>query len=1124
MGLFSKLFRKKKVNSAVEENDTTTTVDEEYDHREICDFLNIYKKYQEFINKFDYISRKDRDMFFNDIKEQVEYLDKLDKSGLLKGLCVTSNYKDIRDKLTELQNISIPVDIHNENFIKESKIRYKDYLDNVLKECDPNINLDDDQRTCILSDEDYSLVIAGAGAGKTTTVAAKIKYLVDIKHINPKEILVVSFTNKAVGELRERVNEQLNIDCPITTFHSTGIAIIKKDSPESKINPVTEGFLYDSVRDYLKGAITKNRDLLNKLILLFGSYFEAPFEEGDLEDFFTYNIKSDFSTLKSNVGDYNKTIIDVRTKKYQTILDERVKSHQEVQIANFLYMNGIDYKYEPIYPFYMPGSDKFYTPDFIITQGDKQYYIEHFGISEEGINNRFSKDDIAKYKKAVNDKVLLHRHHNTKLICTWSKYRDGRPLLDHLKEELIKAGFVFNTKTSIEIFEKLQLSEENKYIAPLTKLITTFISNYKVNGYDEKHFAIMENQTKSVRTRLFLEISEGAYLFYEERLHMGNQVDFSDMINESARLLNEKKELGEKLSFKYIIVDEYQDISKQRFDLTKVLSDVCDAKIIAVGDDWQSIYAFSGSDISLFTDFEHKMGYAKRLKIVKTYRNPQEVIDIAGGFVQENDSQIKKELISPKHIDKPVIICVYSDDYQSAKDKGFKNIEEAKAETVERILGKIVDYNKKENKPANSSILLIGRYGFDMMRLGCTSRFNYNEVTGEVTSNKYPYLKLSFLTAHSSKGLGFDNVVIINALDAMYGFPAQLQMDPVLKLVIRDDKSIDYAEERRLFYVAMTRTKNRVFIAAPETRPSPFILELKEKYSNVTVEGLLNPRNRFNNQKMCPICGYPLQLRFNENYGLKLYMCTNEPEICEFMTNDIHGGKVSICKCDKCKDGILIIKRSIKNDTYFLGCSNYKTINCKNQMSFQEYFIRHNNKSTNVDYDKKVEGVKSEEYQEIKKATFKPIEKNVIKPIEQERYIAFYKELLSYRKSLNVDKLKPDSYIIKEETLYDIYQKMPLTLDEMSDINGVKYGKLEKYGDGLLDIIKKYLDLKSTKRPEIPRQRDSLESVGKKWSAEEDKKLIEEFNSGMTIAKIAREHKRTYTGIKARLKKLELIE
>ena len=120
-----------------------------------------------------------------------------------------------------------------------------------------------------------------------------------------------------------------------------------------------------------------------------------------------------------------------------------------------------------------------------------------------------------------------------------------------------------------------------------------------------------------------------------KRLKERNAIDFEDMINDSARILREEEIKGSKLDFKYIIIDEYQDISRQRFNLAKELSKLCKAKIIAVGDDWQSIYAYAGSDITLFTNFKEVFGYGLELSITKTYRNAQEVIDIAGGFIQK---------------------------------------------------------------------------------------------------------------------------------------------------------------------------------------------------------------------------------------------------------------------------------------------------------------------------------------------------------------------------------------------------------------------------------------------------------------------------------------------------------
>ena len=799
----------------------------------------------------------------------------------------------------------------------------KTFLDNILRDVDPNIKLDDDQRRVILTDEDYCLVIAGAGAGKTTTVAAKVKYLVEKKNIDPSQILVVSFTNKAVQELRDKLNDDLKIDCPIATFHSTGNAILRKRSDE-KLNIVDSSKLYFVIQDYFKNSILQNESLVNNLILFFASYFDAPYEGNDLNNFFNKIAKSNFATLRSDLNEFQCQVMDIRTKKSVTIQSEVMRSHQEVEIANFLYLNTIEYEYEPIYRYDIMYARKPYTPDFAIRQGEKVAYIEHFGITQDGKNDRYSDDQLETYKKAINDKIRLHQQHGTTLIYTFSQYADKRSLTEHLQEELENHGFVLTPRSNKEIMEKLVSSEENRYIRKLVNLICRFIGNFKTNGYTVDEFNRMYHSTQNVRTRLFLDICQDCFLEYERYLKENNAVDFEDMINESARLLREVKEMKQKLDFKYIIVDEYQDISRQRFDLVTALSDVTDAKIIAVGDDWQSIYAFSGSDITLFTKFEEKMGYAKLLKIVKTYRNSQEVIDIAGNFIQKNDAQISKELKSPKNITDPVIIYTYDGTRKKANDNNKSGANYAIAHAVEVALEQIIEYNKEEGKPEDSSILLLGRFGFDGDKLEKSGLFEYVSRGNKIKSVKYPKLNITFMTAHASKGLGYDNVIVVNGRNETYGFPSKIEDDPVLSFVIKGDRSIDYAEERRLFYVAMTRTKNRVFFIAPEQNPSEFLLEIKKDYKNVVLRGNWNEEAPDNNfvKKTCPICGYPLQYRYKNAYGLRLYICTNEPEICGFMTNEYKAGKMSIMKCDQCRDGYLIVKPG-KENQYFLGCTNY---------------------------------------------------------------------------------------------------------------------------------------------------------------------------------------------------------
>lgn len=239
------------------------------------------------------------------------------------------------------------------------------------------------------------------------------------------------------------------------------------------------------------------------------------------------------------------------------------------------------------------------------------------------------------------------------------------------------------------------------------------------------------------------------------------------------------KEMKEKLDFRYLIVDEYQDISRQRFDLVKAFSEVTDAKIMAVGDDWQSIYAFSGSDITLFTKFEEKMGYAKLMKIVRTYRNSQEVIDIAGNFIQKNTSQIQKSLISPKHIDEPVIIYTYDNTRKAPGEDRRSGANYAMAYAVQTAIEQIMAYDKSADRNTFASkILLLGRFGFDGDRLARTGLFEYVNRGAKIKSVKYPKLDITFMTAHTSKGLGYDNVIVVNGRNETYGFPSKIEDDP----------------------------------------------------------------------------------------------------------------------------------------------------------------------------------------------------------------------------------------------------------------------------------------------------------------------------------------------------------
>ena len=819
--------------------------------------------------------------------------------------------------LRRYESLTQDTESHNSLYVDRIVEQNKDYFDTMLAEIDPNIKLDDEQRRAVVTDDDYCLLVAGAGAGKTTTMAAKVKYLVEKKHIPPEDIIVISYTRKAIDELKERINQKLGIPAKICTFHSFAYDIVRKfsDTP-----PEVNYSAYNIIFDMLEKEIYNDKKLLRKLLLFLGYYFDLPADAMNYDNLNQYHLtkaNQDYETLKSSAGEYVKKVADSRGRRMRTLTGEYIRSVQEVQIANFLYLNGLEYEYEPVYPYEIKGARKKYTPDFIIRQGEHTVYLEHYSISESGYSFVLTQKDIAKYINAIKDKRKLHRQIGTTLLETWAWYKDKRPLTEHLKELLEKEGFVLKERDFEEVYKKITETSKDKYVFKMVQFLITFIAQFKTCGYDSGGFDVLRAKTDNPRTHLFLDIAESIYNYYQQQLSAQNRIDFEDMINDAHFYLGEIERQQLELPYKYIIIDEFQDIARQRFNLTKRLSEITSAKVIAVGDDWQSIFAFSGSEIGLFTRFLELMGGGIEMKITHTYRNSQELIDIAGGFVQKNTTQIKKKLISPKRLANPIVLTEFDDgfkpDYSMAK---------AAEETIKRIIDEFGE---------DTSILMIGRYNYDCYKLCRTSLFT-ELPENRIICEKYPNANLTFMTAHSSKGLGFDNVIILNMYEGKFGFPCQLEDDPIMKLVRFKDTSIPFAEERRLFYVALTRTKNRVYILTPQNKHSRFLIELIKDY-NIPHSEILNMETVDLFRLRCAICGYPLKYEYNKNYGLGLYLCTNEPEICDFMTNSkvhLH----DIYKCDQCKDGYMIVK--VKNNEVFYGCTGYDSSTkggCRNTRS-----------------------------------------------------------------------------------------------------------------------------------------------------------------------------------------------
>lgn len=700
---------------------------------------------------------------------------------------------------------------HNQKFIKHEIVECELLFSNI-----DGASLDEQQRLAIVKDEDNNLVIAGAGSGKTTTVAGKVAYVIDRFKIKPEEILLITFTKKASDEMKERIRKKMSIDIEVNTFHSFGRKVI--GAVTNKMPTVIEEKKFYSELKNIFSSLMKGAEYADNVIKFITEY---KLETKDTDDFESHGDYINY--LKDNNIKSYKTIEKVIDGRV-TILRETCKSLEEVKIANYLFLNGVNYKYEE--PYKHPTADNIYAqykPDFYLPDND--IYIEHFGLIDKNNNvphwfssgNGMSAKD--KYNSDIAWKREKHKNHQTTLIETFSYENKADVLLGNLKSKLELLGVEFKPRTTDEIWEILNSIAKDD-VSALDTLIITFLNLFKSNNFEMSKIKIQINKIadEKIKSRylLFLLIFEPIFNKYKLYLNNNNLIDFSDMINEASNYISKNKF---KNKFKYIIIDEFQDTSIGRFNLIKaLLNNNKSCRLFAVGDDWQSIYRFAGSDISLFTEFEKHFGITEFSKIETTYRFNKNMIDLSSKFILANPNQTPKEL-QPFFINKiePIEI-LQSNSYKN--DDPLPLIEALKKINSEYLKG-----NSKVK------IMALSRYKhFIELYKERTDLFSvtYNAVDKNyiITYLELPHLPIEFLTVHRAKGLQADYVIVLNCVSGQFGFPSEQADDPILNLLLSKADQFKNGEERRLFYVALTRAKRKTFITTNSTYKSKFINEI----------------------------------------------------------------------------------------------------------------------------------------------------------------------------------------------------------------------------------------------------------------------------------------------------------
>ena len=727
----------------------------------------------------------------------------------------------------------------NSKYISKKLIEYKEYFDHIFTDAGENINLDEEQRKIILRDDDYCLINAGAGSGKSTTMAAKVKYLVDKLNIKPEEIIMLTFTKKSSEDLDEKVNEALDLGIPVSTFHSLGMKFIKKFYPYP-IQVVGPDEQKDIICKYIK-ELYKDKKRLRELIKLFKQYenksyiakgFVENYEKFDtFEEYFEDYKRRKYIAESSKTGGIHQYLINrlsLRNSLY-TIRGEKVKSIGEVRIANFLYINGIDYTYEKIYEEKV-NEDSSYQPDFTIDYQGKNIYIEYFGLSTcYNEKNELNRKEIAKYNRMRKLKEEFQGESNKDFINLDYEIPD-EDFITTLEKELLSRNVEFERRSDKEIFDRILDNNLNAEFFKFTSLVISFIDIFKnmlvdnedymfekriqeIQQENFKYYCYSKEKQKEAESRVrALEYLKDIYKYYQKYLSDKHMIDYSDMINLSYKqIIKEVKNKYPELNYKYIIVDEYQDITFQRFLFVKRLVEYFNAKLISVGDDWQSIYAFAGSRLELFNKFsEMFLNSRDDLYLSTTYRYGQELADITSKFVLENNEQSKKSIKSIKNLEHPIEICEY---------KAYEEYNE---------INKLVHKLYKENP--NDNILILARTNQCLDKLS-KSEFFAKGVNDVLICKDLPEAKIEALTMHRSKGLTSDQVIVFGLREKL--FPSKAKAPHWIFEYFRLDSIIEempFAEERRLFYVALTRTKNKVYLVVPNNRisKSEFVNEIEK--------------------------------------------------------------------------------------------------------------------------------------------------------------------------------------------------------------------------------------------------------------------------------------------------------
>lgn len=705
-------------------------------------------------------------------------------------------------------------------------------------------SLNDRQQDAVISEAKRVLVLAGAGSGKTKTLLQKLVYLIEEKSVSPSSILAITFTKNAANEMIDRLILSADHSGEFDKIISDkNLSALLKDQQrrnyakrfkwiENTTLRTFHSFCYSVLRNYgvnefdnkfrIIGDEKRNEDdELSKYVApetAFEVFHKLLIELCEDTDYLL-NLKRyvlDYIVDKIHIEKFRRNL--PKDGKYFTTLNGiKVRSKSEQYIADWLYRHNLQFEYEPL----LNAKDFEFNPDFYIPAAN--LYLEHVSNKSYAMRNK---------EEQFEKGGLL-------LVKTYEQMTKDSALFNHTLDMIIKSRVSKSSFSHKPITYREAFNNYHEYIKDFVQMVMRITDMIKVESLNLSGIQSKAELDQHERVRHFYHLALPLVTKYKEYCVDKSYLDFNDMISRTISLFSNHVDILQKFKskYKYILVDEFQDVNNLQVELIKMLL-TDETQLFCVGDDWQSIYGFRGSNVSYIIEFEKHFPGSSVIKLDLNYRSTDHIVGASNEVIKRNKFKVEKEIRASKKSEHKIVVYAGNEDQENL-DFCTKRVREFLHEGV-----------------SPDDILFL--YRRSVMYKPYYFRF------------KNENIKIEAKTIHAAKGLEARVVFIIGLTEGYGGFPDIWLEDRIFQVIKKANHDQLLEEERRLFYVAITRAKEKLFLITEKGNESSFLREIPESFTVKTttllapvVEKVLSCENCFSQldsklYAFCPYCGVKL--------------------------------------------------------------------------------------------------------------------------------------------------------------------------------------------------------------------------------------------------------------------------